>query len=150
MKNNKLLNKKENEDDDNIVDYDKKDKELYDKYENDEEKVEQEQLEEDDDDNDEEEEDEDENTDPKILITTTELKISFKTYKLCRELTRVLPNAHYFYRKNVRISKVIPEAVKRNYSALILINEDHKKPSNLYDFNQYVIQINFISYKLIK
>lgn len=140
MKKNKLLNKKENEDEDNIVDYDKKDKELYDKYENDEEKVEQEQLEEDDDDSDEEEEeDEDENTDPKILITTTELKISFKTYKLCRELTRVLPNAHYFYRKNVRISKVIPEAVKRNYSALILINEDHKKPSNLHDFNHYVM-----------
>ena len=131
MKKNKLTNKIENEEDD-IVDYDKKDKELFDKHENDQEKMDEEQLEEDEDDDDDEDEEEDENTDPKILITTTELKISFKTYKLCRELTRVLPNAHYFYRKNVRISKVIPEAVKRNYSALILINEDNKVPSNYF------------------
>lgn len=67
--------------------------------------------------------------DPKILITTTEITISFKTYKLCRELERVLPNAQYFYRKNVRLSKVIPEATKRGYSAIIAINENHKEPS---------------------
>jgi ribosome production factor 1 len=70
-------------------------------------------------------------TDPKILITTHDLKISSKTYKLCRELSRILPNADYFYRKNVRLSKMIPEAIKRNYSAIIVINEDHKKPSKL-------------------
>ena len=78
----------------------------------------------------EEEDDQDEtNHEAKILITTTELKVSFKTYKLCRELSRILPNSNYFYRKNVRISKVIPEAIKRNYSALIVINEDRKIPS---------------------
>jgi ribosome production factor 1 len=70
-------------------------------------------------------------SDPKILITTHDLKISSKTYKLCRELSRILPNADYFYRKNVRLSKMIPEAIKRNYSAIIVINEDHKKPSKL-------------------
>ena len=145
MKKNKLTNKIENEEDDNIVDYDKKDKELFDKHENDQEKMDEEQLEEDEDDDDDEDEEEDENTDPKILITTTELKISFKTYKLCRELTRVLPNAHYFYRKNVRISKVIPEAVKRNYSALILINEDNKVPSN-YFF--YFLKLIFRKYSI--
>lgn len=69
--------------------------------------------------------------DPKILITTTDLTISFKTYKLCRELSRVLPNAQYFYRKNVRLSKVIPEAIKRHYSAIIVINENHKEPNGL-------------------
>lgn len=72
---------------------------------------------------------ENENTDPKILITTTELKISFKTYKLCRELSRILPNAQYFYRKNVRITKVIPEAIKRDYSAILVVNENRKEPS---------------------
>lgn len=68
-------------------------------------------------------------SDPKILITTTDMTISFKTYKLCRELARVLPNAQYFYRKNVRITKVIPEAIKRGYSAIMVINENHKEPS---------------------
>lgn len=83
-------------------------------------------------DQDAEDDDDDEanSNDPKILITTTEIKVSFKTYKLCRELSRILPNAQYFYRKNVRLSKVIPEAVKRNYSAIIVINENQKEPSN--------------------
>jgi len=85
-----------------------------------------------DDDGDEEEEEEDDSDDPKILITTTELKVSFRTYKLCRELSRILPNAKYFYRKNVRMSKVIPEAIKRKYSAIVVINEDRKVPSNYF------------------
>ena len=91
-------------------------------------KKDQVENEEDEDDDDEEDEDDD-NDDPKILITTTELRVSFQTYKLCRELSRILPNAKYFYRKNVRISKVIPEAIKRKYSAIILVNEDRKVPS---------------------
>ena len=78
-----------------------------------------------------EEDDEAASKEPKILITTHEMKISFKTYKLCRELAKVLPNAHYFYRKNVRLTKVIPEAIKRDYSAMIVINEDRKIPSLL-------------------
>lgn len=78
--------------------------------------------------------DDDSSNDPKILITTTDMTISFKTYKLCRELSRVLPNAQYFYRKNVRLSKVIPEAIKRHYSAIIVINENHKEPSKFFIF----------------
>lgn len=119
-------------------DWEKEDKNEYNKYEksqddvankesneksvkeNDEESMEEEEADDDDD---------DENNDPKILITTHELKISFKTYKLCRELSRILPNADYFYRKFVRLSKIIPEAIKRSYSAIIVINEDHKEPS---------------------
>lgn len=78
-----------------------------------------------------EDDEDEESTDPKILITTTELKISLRTYKLCRELSRVLPNAQYFYRKNVRLSKVIPEAIKRGYSAIMVINENRREPSNI-------------------
>ena len=112
---------------DGFKSYDKKDKTEFDKSENTNE--EETQVESEDEEDDEEEEEEDNNNDPKILITTTDLKISFKTYKLCRELSRILPNANYFYRKNVRMSKVIPEAIKRKYSAIIVINEDHKEPS---------------------
>lgn len=90
-------------------------------------------LEEDDDD---EENEGEKSTDPKILITTNNLKISLKTYKLCRELSRVLPNANYFYRKNVNLKKVIPQAIERDYSAMIVINEDRKVPS---EFGRYFL-----------
>lgn len=80
-------------------------------------------------DEDDESDDEEAMKEPKILITTHEMRIHFQTYKLCRELTRVLPNAHYFYRKNTRLTKIIPEAIKRDYSAMIVINEDRKIPS---------------------
>ena len=117
---------KEDDDDDEFkqidqAEYDSQTKK--DQVENEEE--EDEEKEEDDDD----EDDDDDNDDPKILITTTELRVAFQTYKLCRELSRILPNAKYFYRKNVRISKVIPEAIKRKYSAIIVVNEDRKVPS---------------------
>ncbi len=78
---------------------------------------------------DDDEEEEETNKEPKVLITTHDITISFKTYKLCRELARILPNASYFYRKNVRLTKIIPEAIKRDYSAMIVINEDRKVPS---------------------
>lgn len=94
--------------------------------------TEEEELDEDDDTEDDDDDDDDDNKDPKILITTHELKISFQTYKLCRELARILPNANYFYRKNLRLSKVIPEAIKRKYSAMIVINEDRKIPSIIF------------------
>lgn len=82
-------------------------------------------------DEDDESEDEEASKEPKILITTHEMRIHFQTYKLCRELTRVLPNADYFYRKNTRITKIIPEAIKRDYSAMIVINEDRKVPNGM-------------------
>ncbi len=81
------------------------------------------------DESDEESEDE-KSKEPKILITTHDMRIHLQTYKLCRELCRVLPNAQYFYRKNTRLTKIIPEAIKRGYSAMIVINEDRKIPSN--------------------
>jgi ribosome production factor 1 len=69
--------------------------------------------------------------DPKVLITTNNMKSSLRTYKFCRELSKILPNANYFHRKNVKITKVIPEAVKRGYSAIMLVNEDAKIPNGI-------------------
>jgi ribosome production factor 1 len=71
-------------------------------------------------------------TDPKILIITNDIRISLQTYKLCRELAKILPNASYYYRKNVKLTKIIEEAKKRDYSAILSINEDKKVPSKLF------------------
>ena len=124
---NKKDDEETEEDDD---EFKKIDQTEYDsKVDKDEEEDKVEEADETDEDDDEDDDDDNPNNDPKILITTTELRVSFKTYKLCRELSRILPNAKYFYRKNVRISKVIPEAIKRKYSAIIVVNEDRKVPS---------------------
>lgn len=80
----------------------------------------------------EEDSDDEKSKDPKILITTHDMRIHLQTYKLCRELCRVLPNAHYFYRKNTRLTRIIPEAIKRGYSAMIVINEDRKIPNGMH------------------
>ncbi|RNA02774.1 Ribosome production factor 1 [Brachionus plicatilis] len=69
--------------------------------------------------------------DPKILITTNDIKIGYRTYKFCRELSRILPNADYFYKKKVRLSKIIPAAIKRDYSAILVVNENRKQPDGL-------------------
>lgn len=80
---------------------------------------------------DDEKEEESDTNDPKVLITTNDIKIGYRTYKFCRELSRILPNAHYFYKKKVRLSKIIPAATKRNYSAIIVVNENRKQPGIL-------------------
>jgi len=122
--NNNKINKKEEA----VVDNDEDDEKKIQDYESKLDKTETESIEDEEDDDD-DEEDEETNKEPKVLITTHDITISFKTYKLCRELARILPNASYFYRKNVRLTKIIPEAIKRDYSAMIVINEDRKVPS---------------------
>ncbi len=89
----------------------------------------------------EESDDDEKSKEPKILITTHDMRIHLQTYKLCRELCRVLPNAQYFYRKNTRLTKIIPEAIKRGYSAMIVINEDRKIPSNPKLKNCYFVEL---------
>jgi ribosome production factor 1 len=71
-------------------------------------------------------------TDPKILVITNDMKISFKTYKFCRELCKILPNAQYYYRKNLTLTRIIEEAKRREYSAIMSINEDRKEPSKVF------------------
>jgi ribosome production factor 1 len=130
LKGTNKANRQEDEKDDEQQDeYKKIDQDEYDskvKQDRDDEEEEEESSQDED-----ESEEEEENNDPKILITTTEMRVAFRTYKMCRELSRILPNAHYFFRKNVRMSKVIPEAIKRKYSAIIAINEDHKEPNGM-------------------
>lgn len=67
-------------------------------------------------------------TTPKILITTAD-KISARTYKFCKELRKVIPNSDVFSRKNMDLKKIIPQATARDYTDLLVINEDRKTPN---------------------
>ncbi|GAB1607279.1 ribosome production factor 1-like [Argonauta hians] len=67
---------------------------------------------------------------PKILITTS-CRSKLRTYHFCKELATVLPNASYYHRRNVPIKKMIPQAIEKEFTDMIIINENSKKPNGM-------------------
>ncbi|WVO12900.1 hypothetical protein L204_100508 [Cryptococcus depauperatus] len=70
-------------------------------------------------------------TPPRILITTSHSPCKF-TYQFCEDLKNVFPGGEFFKRprgKGFEIGRVARWAAKRGYGALIVVNEDHKKPN---------------------
>jgi len=67
---------------------------------------------------------------PKILITTTDRPNS-RTNKFCKELKKSIPNSQIFYRRGLDLKKIIPQAIGRDYTDLIVINEDQKRPNGM-------------------
>lgn len=72
---------------------------------------------------------------PKLLITTSPYATA-ASWAFCDELVGVFPGAQFFKRrkKNFRsnappLGTVAGWAVKRGYSSMIVVNEDHHKPS---------------------
>ena len=57
---------------------------------------------------------------------------SQKTLQFVEELHRIIPNSDIFVRRGYDLKKIIPEAAKRGFTALIVVNEDRKVPSILY------------------
>ena len=55
-----------------------------------------------------------------------------KTLQFIEELQRIIPNSEIFVRRGYDLKKIIPEAAKRGFTALIVVNEDKKVPSILY------------------
>jgi len=67
---------------------------------------------------------------PKVLITTTDRPNS-RTNKFCKELKKSIPNSAIYYRRGLDLKKIIPQAVSRDYTDLIVINEDQKLPNGM-------------------
>lgn len=68
---------------------------------------------------------------PRILITTSPSPCK-QTYQFCDDLKNVFPGGEFFKRpkgKGFEIGRVSRWASKRGYGALIVVNEDHKIPS---------------------
>lgn len=68
---------------------------------------------------------------PRILITTSPSPCK-QTYQFCDDLKNVFPGGEFFKRPKGRgfeIGRVSRWASKRGYRALIVVNEDHKIPS---------------------
>ncbi|XP_068599490.1 ribosome production factor 1 [Brachionichthys hirsutus] len=69
-------------------------------------------------------------TNPKVLITTSD-RPRGRTVKFCQQLATVIPNAHVYYRRGLALKRVIPQCVARNFTYLMVINEDRKVPNGL-------------------
>ena len=67
---------------------------------------------------------------PKILITTCDRPGS-RTNKFCKELKRMLPNAELYYRRGLDLKKIIPQAKEKDFTDIMVINEDRKEPNGL-------------------
>lgn len=70
---------------------------------------------------------------PKVLITTSQ-KATKGTFQFCEELVSVFPGAEFIRRKRghgFEMGRIAGWAGDRGYGAMMVVNEDMKKPSKL-------------------
>ena len=67
---------------------------------------------------------------PKVLVTSCH-RPSMKTHLLMKELCKCIPNSSVLLRSGFDLKKLIPEVTTRNYSDIVIINEDRKMPNAL-------------------
>lgn len=68
---------------------------------------------------------------PKVLLTTSQ-KATRVTYEFCEELISIFPGAELIKRKKGKgfeMGRIAGWAADRQYSHLVVVNEDMKKPS---------------------
>ena len=76
---------------------------------------------------------------PKILITSSDNPHT-KTIKFCRELKQTIPNAEFRWRNRSSVKKMVKAAVERQYTDILIVNEDWRKPSkDLHFANKHII-----------
>ncbi|CAO4365080.1 unnamed protein product [Caenorhabditis nigoni] len=69
-------------------------------------------------------------TTPKVMITMTP-KAKITTFKFCFELQKCIPNSEIFTRKNVLLKTIIEQAKEREFTDLLVVHEDRKKPNGI-------------------
>lgn len=67
---------------------------------------------------------------PKVLITSAD-RPSLQTNLLMRGLQKCIPNSVVRVRRNVDVKKIIPLAVARDFTDVLIVNEDRKSPNGL-------------------
>ncbi|XP_053712777.1 ribosome production factor 1 [Synchiropus splendidus] len=69
-------------------------------------------------------------TNPKVLITTSD-RPRGRTVKFCQQLATVIPNAYVYYRKGLALKRIVPQCVSRDFTYLIVVNEDRRSPNGM-------------------
>lgn len=67
---------------------------------------------------------------PKVLITTSDNPHT-RTIQLCRELKSILPKSQFRFRNRSAIKKIIRGCIEREFTDLIVINENRREPNGL-------------------
>ncbi|XP_059484161.1 probable ribosome production factor 1 [Neocloeon triangulifer] len=68
---------------------------------------------------------------PKVLVTYSD-NTNKRSVQFGRELCRIIPNAHSYFRKRAAVKKIIESCKKEgNYTDIVVINEDMGKPNGL-------------------
>ncbi|XP_072766593.1 probable ribosome production factor 1 [Anoplolepis gracilipes] len=67
---------------------------------------------------------------PKVLITYAD-NPNRKTRIFGRELTRMIPNSLSLYRNRSGVKKIVKSATARNFTDIIIVNEDQCKPNGM-------------------
>ncbi|KAI8826600.1 anticodon-binding protein [Fimicolochytrium jonesii] len=66
---------------------------------------------------------------PKILVTTSK-RPSANVYEFAEEFVSIFPDAEFVKRgSQFEIKKIVELAIKRNYTDVVVVNEDRKKPN---------------------
>ena len=69
---------------------------------------------------------------PKILITTSK-RASAHVYDFAKEFTGIFPDAQFVKRgSQFDVKRIVEIGIEREYTDVMIINEDRKKASNLY------------------
>ncbi|KAM3914455.1 ribosome production factor 1 [Leptodactylus fuscus] len=69
-------------------------------------------------------------TTPKILITTSD-RPRGRTVRFTEQLSSIIPNSHVYYRRGLALKKIIPQCIAKEFTDLIVINEDRKIANGL-------------------
>lgn len=67
---------------------------------------------------------------PKVLITTSD-NPHVRTIQLCRELKTILPKSEFRFRNRSAIKKIIRGCIEREFTDLIVINENRREPNGM-------------------
>ncbi|XP_032073545.1 ribosome production factor 1 isoform X2 [Thamnophis elegans] len=63
--------------------------------------------------------------------TTVDPNDEERTVRFCEQLATCIPNSHVYYRRGLALKKIIPQCISRDFTDLIVINEDRKIPNGL-------------------
>lgn len=72
-----------------------------------------------------------------------------RTVRFCEQLSTSIPNAHVYYRRGLALKRIIPQCISRDFTYLIVINEDRKVPSILYRRDSKVLLYLSITFNLL-
>ncbi|KAK4474905.1 hypothetical protein MN116_000748 [Schistosoma mekongi] len=67
---------------------------------------------------------------PKILLTHSD-RVCPRTIGFCKDLCLVIPNIQLVARWHLPLKKIIPLAIERGFTCLLIVNEDQKKINSL-------------------